>query len=60
MFPLFWGAVAVFCLAMARHLRVFAVARTASPTDHPLTRLAGTIRYGLRPDADVPGLHVRV
>jgi Fe-S oxidoreductase len=46
-FPLFWGAVAFFCLAMARHLRVFAVARTASPTDHPLTRLAGTVRYGL-------------
>ena len=46
-FPLFWGAVAIFCLAMARHLRVFAVARTASPTDHPLSRLAGTVRYGL-------------
>ncbi|MEA2631777.1 MAG: hypothetical protein QOE66_1996, partial [Chloroflexota bacterium] len=24
-FPLFWGAVAFFMLAMARHLRVFAV-----------------------------------
>ncbi len=45
--PLFWGAVVFFCLAMARHLRVFAVARTASPTDRPLTRLAGTVRYGL-------------
>lgn len=46
-FPLFWGAVAFFSLAMARHLRVFAAARTASPTDRPLTRLLGTIRYGL-------------
>ncbi|MHB8892489.1 MAG: heterodisulfide reductase-related iron-sulfur binding cluster [Candidatus Limnocylindrales bacterium] len=46
-FPLFWGAVAFFGLAMARHLRVFAVARTASPTDRPVTRLVGTVRYGL-------------
>ena len=46
-FPLFWGAVAFFGLAMARHLRVFAVARTASPTDRPVARLVGTVRYGL-------------
>ena len=26
-FPIFWGAAAFFALAMARHLRVFAVAR---------------------------------
>src|SRR4051794_30818383 len=32
---------------MARHLRVFAAARNASPTDRPLARLAGTVRYGL-------------
>src|SRR4051794_3640227 len=32
---------------MARHLRVFAAARNATPTDRPLTRLAGTVRYGL-------------
>ncbi len=46
-FPLFWGAVVFFGLAMARHLRVFAAARNATPTDHPLRRLAGTARYGL-------------
>src|SRR3954447_5287384 len=32
---------------MARHLRVFAAVRNASPTDRPLTRLSGTIRYGI-------------
>jgi Fe-S oxidoreductase len=46
-FPLFWGAAAFFVLAMARHLRVFAAARNASPTDHPVKRLWGTIRYGI-------------
>jgi Fe-S oxidoreductase len=46
-FPVFWGAVAFFGLAMARHLRVFAVVRNATPTDHPATRLWGTVRYGL-------------
>ena len=46
-FPLFWGAAAFFVLAMARHLRVFAAARNASPTDHPATRLWGTLRYGI-------------
>jgi Fe-S oxidoreductase/nitrate reductase gamma subunit len=46
-FPVFWGAAVFFALAMARHLRVFAAARNASPTDHPLRRLSGTIRYGL-------------
>jgi len=56
-FPVFWGAVLFFGLAMARHLRVFAAARNASPTDHPLARLAGTVRYGLvqtRMFRDVP------
>jgi Fe-S oxidoreductase len=46
-FPLFWGAVVFFALAMARHLRVFAAARPATPTDRVWARLAGTIRYGL-------------
>lgn len=46
-FPLFWGAVAFFALAMARHLRVFAVARPASPTDRIGVRLWGTVRYAL-------------
>ena len=30
-FPIFWGAAAFFVLAMARHLRVFAVARPSRP-----------------------------
>ncbi len=46
-FPLFWGAAAFFALAMARHLRVFAAARNASPTDRPGARLWGTLRYGI-------------
>ena len=46
-FPLFWGAAAFFVLAMARHLRVFAAARNASPTDRPMARLWGTVRYGI-------------
>ena len=46
-FPVFWGAAAFFTLAMARHLRVFAAARNASPVDHPARRLWGTVRYGL-------------
>ena len=53
-FPVFWGAAAFFALAMARHLRVFAAARNASPTDRPLARLAGTDPLRDRPDADVP------
>jgi Fe-S oxidoreductase len=56
-FPVFWGAVLFFGLAMARHLRVFAAARNATPTDRPLARIAGTIRYGLvqtRMFRDVP------
>ena len=46
-FPLFWGAVVVFVLAMARHLRVFAAARADGPSpfaDIP-TRFVGLIRY---------------
>src|SRR4029077_7368493 len=46
-FPVFWGAAAFFALAMARHLRVFAAARNASPTDHVGARLWGTLRYGI-------------
>ena len=46
-FPLFWGAVLVFGLAMARHLRVFAASRNATPTDRIPSRLWGAVRYGL-------------
>jgi Fe-S oxidoreductase len=45
--PLFWGAVAFFVLAMARHLRVFAAVRADGPSpfaDIP-RRFVGLIRY---------------
>ena len=48
-FPLFWGAVAVFGLVMARHLRIFAAARAEGPSafsDVP-RRTAGLVRYAL-------------
>ena len=48
-FPLFWGAVVVFGLVMARHLRIFAVARAEGPSpfaDIP-RRTAGLVRYAL-------------
>ncbi len=46
-FPVFWGSVVFFGLAMARHLRVFAEARNATPYDRIPVRLWGAIRYGL-------------
>ncbi|MBI3751245.1 MAG: (Fe-S)-binding protein [Chloroflexi bacterium] len=46
-FVVFWGAVAFFALAMARHLRIFAAARAEgpSPLDDVPARLGGLIRY---------------
>ena len=48
-FPLFWGAVVVFGLVMARHLRIFAAVRAEGP--NPLAdiprRTAGLVRYAL-------------
>ena len=49
-FPLFWGAVVVFGLVMARHLRIFAVVRAEGPSpfaDVP-RRTWGLVRYALR------------
>src|SRR6478672_10275251 len=46
-FPLFWGAMAIFVLAMARHLRVFAAARAEGPSpfaDIP-RRFVGLMQY---------------
>src|SRR6478672_4107873 len=46
-FPVFWGAVAFFVLAMARHLRVFAAVRAEGPSpfaDIP-ARFTGLIQY---------------
>ena len=44
-FPVFWGAAAFFALAMARHLRVFAVARPSRPFANVPARLVGLIQY---------------
>jgi Fe-S oxidoreductase len=48
-FVVFWGAAAVFALAMARHLRVFAATRPAVAQPAPLgqigRRLGGLIEY---------------
>ncbi len=48
-FPLFWGAVVVFGLVMARHLRIFAAARAEGPSPFSQVprRMAGLIRYAL-------------
>ena len=50
-FVLFWGAAAVFALAMARHLRVFAATRPAVEQPRPLgdipRRFAGLVQYAL-------------
>lgn len=44
-FPVFWGAAAFFALAMARHLRVFAVARPSRPFANVPARLVGLVQY---------------
>ncbi len=46
-FPLFWGAVVLFGLAMARHLRVFAAVRAEGPDPFAEIprRFVGLIRY---------------
>src|SRR6267142_5560871 len=50
-FIVFWGAAAIFVLAMARHLRVFAATNAVQPQPRPLgdipLRLAGLIEYAL-------------
>ncbi len=44
-FVVFWGAAAFFLLAMARHLRVFAVARPSHPFADVPTRIVGLVEY---------------
>ncbi len=46
-FPLFYGALAVFGLLMARHLRVFAAARPVRPFASVRRRIAALVRYAL-------------
>ena len=50
-FAIFWGAAAIFALAMARHLRVFAAARPAIEQPRPFgdigRRLVGLVEYAL-------------
>src|SRR5262245_52111385 len=44
-FVLFYGAVAYFLLAMARHLRVFATGKPAVVSERPFDRLVGLVEY---------------
>ncbi|HEX8939910.1 MAG TPA: (Fe-S)-binding protein [Candidatus Limnocylindrales bacterium] len=44
-FPLFYGALAVFALAMARHLRLFALARPSRPFATVPLRVGGLLVY---------------
>ena len=50
-FAIFWGAAAIFALAMARHLRVFAAATPAIEQPRPFgdigRRLVGLVEYAL-------------
>ena len=46
-FPLIYGALAVFGLLMARHLRVFAAARPVRPFADVRRRTAALVRYAL-------------
>ena len=46
-FPLFYGALAVFALLMARHLRVFGAVRPARPFADVPRRTAALLRYAL-------------
>jgi Fe-S oxidoreductase len=44
-FPIFWGAAIFFALVMARHLRVFAVARPSRPFANVPARVVGLVQY---------------
>src|SRR6187401_975855 len=44
-FLVFWGAAAFFLLAMARHLRIFAVARPSHPFNRLPTRVVSLVEY---------------
>ena len=44
-FIVFWGAAGFFLLAMARHLRVFAVARPSHPFANVPARVVGLVEY---------------
>src|SRR5204863_601813 len=44
-FIVFWGAAAFFLLVMARHLRVFAVARPSHPFANVPARMVGLAEY---------------
>ena len=50
-FPLFWGAAAIFVLAIARHLRVFAAAKPSVEQPAPFGRIGarfiGLVEYAL-------------
>ena len=43
--PIFWGAMVVFALQLARHLRVFAAVRPSRPFDDAPRRLRALVQY---------------
>ena len=46
-FPLFYGAVVIFGVVMARHLRIFAVARPSRPFANVPRRVVSLVEYAL-------------
>jgi Fe-S oxidoreductase/nitrate reductase gamma subunit len=46
-FPLFYGAAMVFAVVMARHLRIFAVARPSRPFANVPRRIVGFVEYAI-------------
>ncbi len=46
-FPVFYGALAIFGLEMARHLRVFDAARPSHPLGPVTARLVGVVEYAV-------------
>jgi Fe-S oxidoreductase/nitrate reductase gamma subunit len=46
-FPLFYGALLIFLLVMARHLRILAVVRPSNPLPNVPARIGGLIQYAV-------------
>src|SRR5256885_16112095 len=46
-FPVFYGALAIFLLVMARHLRIFAAVRPTNPLPNFPARVTGLVEYAI-------------
>jgi Fe-S oxidoreductase/nitrate reductase gamma subunit len=46
-FPVFYGALAIFLLVIARHLRIFAAVRPTNPLPNIPARVAGLVEYAV-------------